>query len=322
MIRFTLAFILLVSMVSVVSAQQPLRTWTWQNGKQTLKARLIRVENGKAVIKGSGKQMGIPIRQLSDQDQELVKQFIEQQAQGAADQPAKKPKTISLDDLPENEKELFKFIRATLDWQRVAIDRRSLIQTVKSLQHRDIAVRKKALVALALVRPDPTVAQDVINAAKQARSSVDADFYKNTFATINTSWGNALRVAPILKRARNVNDLERMLGSNKLSERNTAMCALQWINTPESAGVLVKRYEALKGAPRNFLKNMGPVAAPAVAEMLNAVDPKTRRDACSILEDIGTSTQLGALKQMQLDTDGLVRMKATQAEKKIKDTGR
>lgn len=156
----------------------------------------------------------------------------------------------------------------------------------------------------------------------QARATVDADFYKNTFSAINTSWGNALRVAPLLKQARNLSGLERMLGSTRMLERNSAICALQWTYTPEAAAILVKHYVALNGTPRTYLKKMGPVAAPAVAQMLKAADPEIRRDGCSILEYIGTSEQLGALIRLQLDPDGIVQSKSTSAAKKIEASGR
>ena len=98
--------------------------------------------------------------------------------------------------------------------------------------------------------------------------------------------------------------------------------ALQLTGTDEAARLLVKHLSHLGSQGRKALEEMGPVAAPAVASLLNGKDARLRRDALKILGQIGTRTQLPAVRKAQSDSDGIARMHATKAIQAIEKSGR
>ena len=70
-------------------------------------------------------------------------------------------------------------------------------------------------------------------------------------------------------------------------------------------------------ATEDALKAMGEVAEPALIPILHDPDPGMRRHACKILAQIGGQKTLMEMQSMPTDPDGLVRMAAKDAWKKI-----
>jgi thiol-disulfide isomerase/thioredoxin len=69
--RLTSVVILIAAIVSSAAAEE--RTWTDKTGKFTVSAELIKVEGGKATLKRTdGKQIQVPVEQLSDADQAFL----------------------------------------------------------------------------------------------------------------------------------------------------------------------------------------------------------------------------------------------------------
>jgi thiol-disulfide isomerase/thioredoxin len=70
--RFSATAFLLVAIAFVASAEE--RTWSDKTGKFSVSAELVKVEEGKAVLRrADGKEIKVPLEQLSETDQSFLK---------------------------------------------------------------------------------------------------------------------------------------------------------------------------------------------------------------------------------------------------------
>ena len=68
---FSATVIFLVAIAFVASAEE--RTWTDKTGKFSVSAELVKVEEGKAVLRrADGKQIKVPVDQLSESDKKFL----------------------------------------------------------------------------------------------------------------------------------------------------------------------------------------------------------------------------------------------------------
>lgn len=125
----------------------------------------------------------------------------------------------------------------------------------------------------------------------------------------------------LVKRMR-IRSLEPLLSGRTSLDRSRAIYALQVLGTEPAAAMLVKHLETLSIPGRKALIDMGPVAAPAVAKLLEKGNTRAQRDAIKVLEAIGTREQLPALRKMMLGDDGIARMQNERAVKAIEASKR
>jgi hypothetical protein len=135
----------------------------------------------------------------------------------------------------------------------------------------------------------------------------------------------AARIVAEAATTEQVPALLRLMRQPESPARAPAIQALGRLKDPRAIEPLVEfvaRGESERYAATEALKQFGPEAEAAVLGLFGERSLETRRAACQILEQLGTSISLDALREMMLDTDRQLRDLASQAVGAVAGRGR
>jgi HEAT repeat protein len=99
--------------------------------------------------------------------------------------------------------------------------------------------------------------------------------------------------------------------------RNEAIKALGALRDPRALGPMLAYLKTSGFQVADALRRMGPAAEPALLERLGDPDPDVRRQACTILQDVGGAPTLAFMQAARPDPDAGVRMMAQMAQRAI-----
>lgn len=209
-------------------------------------------------------------------------------------------------------------------WKKTVISERQLGQYLRGLRSGQPAQQEKALKGLAEARPIPKHTRAVMAAVAPARNS-DVDWVQAAYFAICQTWESAEKAAEMQRRAGSYARLQAIIASGGVSEKFDAINALSHTDDPAAAEILVASYgggaEKLKVAAG--LKEMGPIAAPAVMKMIQSADTRVQLAGLGVLEEIGTKQQLPALRALTANGKrGIVALKAKGTIEAIEKSGR
>ncbi len=178
---------------------------------------------------------------------------------------------------------------------------RSMIE----LKSADRGKRKQALDRLQRAVPDGRVDQ-VVGELIPMLEDDDGFFVTDVVKTLAV-WRSPEAMTALIGRMR----------ENRHFVRSEAIKALGKYRDPRAAEAIVPLMKEDGFATEDALKAMGEVAEPALIPILHDADPGMRRHACKILAQVGGQKTLVEMQSMPADPDGLVRMAAQDAWKKI-----
>ncbi len=114
--------------------------------------------------------------------------------------------------------------------------------------------------------------------------------------------------------------LVKALGDDSSMVRVSAINALGKHKAKEAIAPIAGRLGEMsdRGAAAEFLKTMGPDAEPAVLNQLENAEWRVRREAVTILKEIGTEASILALEKVQDDPNGFVKRSAKDALSAVK----
>jgi predicted Ser/Thr protein kinase len=182
-----------------------------------------------------------------------------------------------------------------------------LKDTLNDLQSSESYRRGRAADRLAAAKPtDPRepVVQELIAALDDPSYSLRSSVVKAMGV-----WRTDSVLPPLLKA----------LEDPESSVRGAAIEALTPVNDPQVAQALAKHLARGSDSwqTATALKAMGPAAEKPVADLLQNRSADTRREACRILKDIGTTNSTAALTTASTDSDGVVALMAKEALKAV-----
>lgn len=297
------------------------RGWKWgTGGKQTFEGRLVSVEMGFVKIKGAkGKEMLIPLDRLFPEDREYVDSWVKSPVAPATSkkqQPTKPTNDASeAPEIPTSDRDRVELARNTREWQKTPLDSKGMMKCLAQLRSPDPEQRKHAMTQLAVTRPNDKFSSEVVRLSKECQQVVGADFYRKVYPQVCDSWEGYEQAVRIHRRAKNILGLEALIVNGNSLERSQAIAALKFQMTADAAEVLVSRFATSPLDCKASLIEMGPVAAPKVATLLNSNDAKLRREGLDILEEIGGEEQYAMVRGLLTDSDPQVRIAATQTVK-------
>jgi hypothetical protein len=179
---------------------------------------------------------------------------------------------------------------------------RSLIE----LKSSDGGKRKHAVERLQRSAPDGRV--DQVVEALLPMLEDDDSFLAIEVAKALTFWRSPEAMQGLIGRTRD----------NRHFVRSAAIKALGWYHERKAAEAVVSVLKEDGFAVDEALKSMGAdVAEPALIPLLRSPDAHLRREACRLLADLGGMPTLLEMQSLPPDPDGLVRMAAQDAWKKI-----
>jgi hypothetical protein len=178
---------------------------------------------------------------------------------------------------------------------------KSLIQ----LNSADLGKKKQAIERLQRSTPDGRVDQ-VIQALLPLLGDDDGFLVSEVIKTLAV-WRAPEAVPALIERTRD----------NRGFVRSEAIRALGKYPELRTAEAIVAQLKEERFAAESALKEMGPVAEPAVIPALKSPDPDLRRLSCEILRQIGGQETLKAMQAIPPDPDLGVRMAAQETWKQL-----
>jgi HEAT repeats len=178
---------------------------------------------------------------------------------------------------------------------------RSLIQLKSDETH----TRKDALNRLMRTTPDDRLAQ-VVQAVLPLLDDDDG-------------WlvGDAIKTLVIWKSPEAVPTLIKLTNDNRFTVRHEAIKALGKIKDPRGVEAVILRIKEDGSQVEDALKEMGPIAEPALIERLTNPDSDIRRRVCAILKVVGGKETLKAMQPLPADPELSVRVAANDAASSI-----
>lgn len=135
----------------------------------------------------------------------------------------------------------------------------------------------------------------------------DDQFLVNDAIKVLAVWRSPEAVPALIGRTRD----------NRHFVRSEAIKALGKYQDREAAEAVVSVWKEDGFAVEDALKEMGPIAEPAVIPMLRSPDPHLRRKACDVLKIIGGQETLLVMQSLPNDPDFGVRVNAQETWKAI-----
>lgn len=178
---------------------------------------------------------------------------------------------------------------------------KSLIQLKADATH----TKKDGLNRLMRTQPDERLAE-VVQAILPLLDHDDG-FLVSDAIKVLVIWNSPDVVPAIIKRTTD----------NRFGVRHEAIKALGKIKDPRGVEPIVQRLKEDGFAASDALKELGPIAEPALIERLTNPDPDIRRKVCDLLKDIGGKETLKAMQSLPADPDFSVRMAAKNAMSNI-----
>ncbi len=178
---------------------------------------------------------------------------------------------------------------------------RSLIELKSSEVHK----KKQAIDRLQRATPDGRV--DQVVQAMIPLLDDDDQFLVNDAIKVLAVWRSPEAVPALIGRTRD----------NRHFVRSEAIKALGKYQDREAAEAVVSVWKEDGFAVEDALKEMGPIAEPAVIPMLRSPDPHLRRKACDVLKIIGGQETLLVMQSLPNDPDFGVRVNAQETWKAI-----
>jgi hypothetical protein len=178
---------------------------------------------------------------------------------------------------------------------------RSLIQ----LKSSDLGRKKEAVQRLERTTPDGRVDQ-VVPALLPLLDHDDGFLVSDAIKALAV-WQTPEAIPALIARTRD----------NRFFVRGEAIKALGKYRDARAAEAIAARLKEDGFAAEPALKEMGPVAEPAVIGLLRSPDPDLRRRACEVLKQIGGQEALRAMQALPPDPDLGVRMAAQESGKQI-----
>jgi S1-C subfamily serine protease len=176
---------------------------------------------------------------------------------------------------------------------------------------RDIRSDDPFRVRTALARlsmSDPGDRRDEV-AALLAEKLAGSDLFAKTMAARGLAkWATAEQLPALLEAVQDDNS----------GVRGFLIEALGRVKDERAAEAVASAYGGNRIQARQALKQLGPVAEPAVLKLLEDKEWSIRMDACDILGEIGTEKSVPALEKAANDENALVKMRAEDALKKIR----
>lgn len=215
------------------------------------------------------------------------------------------PVTVTYRLLEGDEREKALHPPAPAPPERKPIAQSDLTSTLTDLQSPDAF--KVIGAANKLAGAQPTGDQRAVERALIGALEHRDGFARQSVVKALGTWGSRDSVPPLIKR----------LDDESFAVRWAVFEVLGARKDVRAAQPIAKWLGKDRGFASNALRKMGPVAATAVAQQLNAKDWGMRIDVCRLLKDIGTPREIPALRAVTRDENSLVADAAAEAIKAI-----
>ena len=217
----------------------------------------------------------------------------------------------------------FDALKAIPPGKRVNISQQDLQRTLVDLESGIPTKVEDAIERLGRSTPIPAAAGRVSQMLKAASATQGSGFARVAGFWVAMEWeraaampGNANGTAKPGDKSE-LSSLEADIHSGDYVKLVTAMQRLGQLKTPAAAAVIVKNFHKQAALCEQSLNSMGPVAAPAVAELLKEPKWNDKVTGIRILSHIGTAKQIPALKAVLDDENPIVRGNAAKAIQKL-----
>lgn len=187
----------------------------------------------------------------------------------------------------------------------IPADADPVTKSLLQLKSADMGQKKDAVHRLERTAPDKRLGEVV--AALLPLLSEDDGFLVNDVMKALLVWRSPDVLPALIRRA----------DDNRFFVRKEAVKALGKFKDPRAIEAIVTHFREDGFEAEAALKEIGPMAEPALIARLQDGDPHVRRVACDILRQIGGAETLKAMRALPLDPDLGVRMAAKRAAEQI-----